>query len=122
MSKRKESKIDESQEMEKKVNFIINVPEKDQLQDDKYYISYIKYLFTKEFKENCITIPVKSKEKEPFNFLKKYVDVIFAILQKKMKERKELYQSNKNMIQDYEIQQLIKSLEFMLNKKKNSNI
>ena len=86
MSKREKSKLDENQEMEKKVNFIINIPEKEQLLDDKYYISYIKYLFTKEFKDKCITIPVKIKEKEPFNFLKKYVDLMFAIFQKKKKE------------------------------------
>ena len=118
MSKRKKSKLDENQEMEKKVNFIINIPEKEQLQDEMRYISYIKYLFTKEFKDKCITIPVKTKEKEPFKFLKQYVDLMFAIFQKKKKERIELYQSNPKMIQDYEIQQLINSLDFMVNKLK----
>ena len=90
MSKKK---IDEAEDMLKRAEKIVSYEKEAKDLNDKSIIQYVKFLFTKEYTLEKLSLPVKKKEKEPFQYLYNFVKIIDVLFQKKENERNDLYYS-----------------------------
>ena len=88
MSKKK---IDEAEDMLKRVTNIISHEEEAKDLNDKSIIQYIKFIFTKEYVLENFSLPVTREEKDSFQYLYNFVKIIDSLFQKKEKERNGLY-------------------------------
>lgn len=93
MYKKKKTMIDEEEEILQKAKYILSVEEYSQNSNDKVFIQYIKAIFTKEFEQTSLSLPVKKKDKEPFQYLKNFVNILFLLFKENEIERSRLYKS-----------------------------
>ena len=93
MKGKKMTAIEEENDVLKKAESIASLEESIKDGSDKSYIASIKYLFTKEFTETSLSLPTKRREKESFQYLKAYIDVLDILFKKDEKERHKLYLS-----------------------------
>ena len=91
---------------------------------DKAFQQFVRYIFTNGLKENNISLPIKKRFKEPFKYLENYVKLIHSLFKLKKDERNSLYKSDPSIKISNEISELIKSLNILIDKKKEvlSNI
>ena len=91
--KRKQKNIDEEQDILKKSEYIISLEQSIKDSNDKTYIDFIKYIFTQEFTKTSISLPVAKKvDKDAFQYLKNFVNIIYILFQKE-EERHKIYTS-----------------------------
>ena len=111
----KKSKIQDEDIILKNVKEILNLKEK--TEKDEALQMFVKFIFTKEFKEDKITLPVKRRDKDSFNFIKKYIELIYLLFQLNQKERTELYDTKPILVNNYEIGKTIQILNQLVERK-----
>ncbi len=111
----KKSKTQDEDIILKKVKEILNLKEK--TEKDEALQMFVKFIFTQEFKEDKITLPVKRRDKDSFNFIKKYTELIHSLFQLNQKERTELYDTKPSLVNNYEICKTIESLNQLVERK-----
>ena len=103
-------------EVLQKVNEILSLST--ETRQDQAFQQFVKYIFTNGLKENNISLPIKKRFKESFKFLENYVKLIHSLFKLKKDERNALYNSDPSIKISNEISELIKSLNILVNKKK----
>ena len=68
MKKKKMTSSEEENDVLRKAKYIVSLEESLKDSSDKSYIKCIKYIFTKEFSESNLSLPVKKTEKESFQY------------------------------------------------------
>ena len=81
----------EDQEIMKKVNDILSVPESEQNSKDKKFIDYVKYIFSNDFIKPKFILPNRKKHKKAYQYLKNYIEILHILFQKNRNERATLY-------------------------------
>ena len=76
-----------------KAKAIISNEQKINNSEDQSYIQGIKFIFTKEFTQTNIFLPVEKKNKESFNYLNSFVTILDILFKKTEEERNKLYMS-----------------------------
>ena len=119
MSKKNKKAIEEENDLLQKVEKILSLDKSTKDSNDKIFIQYIKFIFTKGFNQVSLSLPVKNKEKESFQFLKNFVIIFTELFTENENIRHKLYQSeispNKlgNMLFNY-----LQSLDHIVSKQK----
>ena len=108
-------KAEEEDNILNKVKEILNLKEK--TKKDEALQTFVKFIFTKEFKQTEITLPAKRRDKEAFNFVQKYIELIHSLFQLEQKERTELYDTNPGLCNNSNIRQITESLNKLIDKK-----
>ena len=119
MSKKNKKAIEEENDLLQKVEKILSLDKSTKDSNDKIFIQYIKFIFTKGFNQVSLSLPVKIKEKESFQFLKNFVIIFTELFTENENIRHKLYQSeispNKlgNMLFNY-----LQNLDHIVSKQK----
>ena len=103
-------------EIIKKANDILNSSNEKSSQDKALQI-FVKFIFTNGFKEDKITLPAQKRNKEGFNYLEKYIQLVHSLFKLTNEERLALYNTEPGSNINYEISQLIKSLKRLMDNK-----
>ena len=77
-----------------KVKEIISIPESNLNVTDKVFVDYIIYALSNGFSRSNLSLPVKKRNKEPYKFLKNYIEIISLLLKRDKTERELLYTSD----------------------------
>ena len=113
MSKKKKS--EEENKILSEIKEILNLKEK--TKKDEALQTFVKFIFTKGFKETEISLPAKRRDKDAFNFLKKYIELVHSLFQLNQKERTELYDIDPSLGSNYNICQITERLNKLIEKK-----
>ena len=111
----KKKKSEEENKILGEIKEILNLKEK--TKKDKAIQTFVKFIFTKEFKNSEISLPAKRRDKDAFNFLKKYIELVHSLFQLNQKERTELYDTDPSLGNNYNIYQIIERLNKLIEKK-----
>ena len=84
---------EEEDDVLRKAKYIVSLETSLKNPKDKSYINCIKYIFTKEFTESTLSLPIKKEEKDSFQYLKCFVYIFDILFSKNEIERNILYQS-----------------------------
>lgn len=93
MKKNKMTMKEEEDDVLRKAKYIVSLETSLKNPNDKSYINCIKYIFTKEFTESTLSLPIKKEEKDSFQYLKCFVYIFDILFSKNEIERNILYQS-----------------------------
>ena len=93
MKKNKMTMKEEEDDVLRKAKYIVSLETSLTNPNDKSYINCIKYIFTKEFTESTLSLPIKKEEKDSFQYLKCFVYIFDILFSKNEIERNILYQS-----------------------------
>lgn len=116
-SKRKISKKEE-EELLKKAEYIISL--ESSYKDINYitFINYIKFIFTNEFNQTTLSLPINKRDKESFDYLKNYVNLTYELLEQDKKENLKLFEKEVSQIKpENQLYNYIQSLENFAKKK-----
>ena len=83
----------EEKEVLDKAKYIASLEESTKDPNDKSFILCIKYIFTEEFNQSKLSLPTTRKDKQSFQYLKNFVNILHILFKKNERERHELYQS-----------------------------
>ena len=116
-SKRKISKKEE-EELLKKAEYIISL--ESSYKDINYitFINYIKFIFTNEFNQTTLSLPINKRDKESFDYFKNYVNLTYELLEQDKNENLKLFEKEVSQIKpDNQLYNYIQSLENFAKKK-----
>lgn len=122
MSKKNKNAIDEEQALIDKAKNIISLEKSIKDLKDRTYIEGVKYIFTKEFTQKSLSLPIKKKDKESFQYLKNFVGILDILFKMDESERHKLYQceiSSKTI--GHDLFNSIQNLNLLANRKKIGN-
>ena len=119
MRKKKMTTADEENDVLRKAKYIVSLEETLKNSSDISYIRCIKFIFTKEFTESTLSLPVKKNEKESFQYLKCFVNIFDKLFNKDEMERCKLYESEiSGKLLGSDLFNLMKNLEKLAEGKK----
>jgi len=101
---------EEDKELMTKVKSILSVPQSKQNPNDELFINYVKYIFSNEFIEFNITSIDKIKEKNSYEYLKNYIQILSILFNKDKNERETFYQTIESKL-GQELLNLLSSLK-----------
>ena len=119
MSKKYMRANEEENNLLQKVEKILSLDKSTKDSSDKIFFQYIKFIFTKGFNRVSLSLPVKHKEKESFQYLKNFVNIFTELFTENENNRHKLYQSEispnelGNMLSNY-----LQNLDNIVSKKK----
>lgn len=93
MSKKRMTAKEEETDVLMRARYIVSKEETVMNSSDKSYINCIKYIFTKEFTEPTLSLPIDRSEKDSFQYLKCFVKIFDILFSKDETERCKLYHS-----------------------------
>ena len=93
MNKKRMSAKEEETDVLMRARYIVSKEETVMNSSDKSYINCIKYIFTKEFTEPTLSLPIDRSEKDSFQYLKCFVNILDILFTKNETERCKLYHS-----------------------------
>ena len=102
-----------------RARYIVSKEETVMNSSDKSYINCIKYIFTKEFTEPTLSLPIDRSEKDSFQYLKCFVKIFDILFSKDETERCKLYHSEvSSKLLGNDLFNLMKNLEKLAEKKR----
>ena len=118
MNKKRMSAKEEETDVLMRARYIVSKEETVMNSSDKSYINCIKYIFTKEFTEPTLSLPIDRSEKDSFQYLKCFVKIFDILFSKDETERCKLYHSEvSSKLLGNDLFNLMKNLEKLAEKK-----
>ena len=112
----------EEEELLKKAEYIISLESSYKDVDYLTFINYIKFIFTKEFSQTTLSLPINKRDRESFDYLSNYVNLTYELLEQDKKENLKLFEKEiSQIIPGNQMYNYIRSLENFA-KKKNLGI
>ena len=119
MSNKKKNAIDEEQALIDKAKNIISLEKSMIDQKDSSYIEGVKYIFTKEFTQKTLSLPIKKRDKDSFQYLKNFIGILDILFKMDESKRHKLYQCEiLSETIGYDLFNSFKNLNTLVNKKK----
>ena len=113
----------EEEELLKKAEYIISLESSYKDVDYLTFINYIKFIFTKEFSQTTLSLPINKRDRESFDYLSNYVNLTYELLEQDKKENLKLFEKEiSQIIPGNQMYNYIRSLENFAKKKKFRNI